>query len=80
MKVNFGRKSVSQVGAVLKAVCKDLKNRGEGSTPHAKDELTQMEDSSLYDKRIAGPHNPRALQNAVVINKHRGYSFQLYAY
>ena len=55
MKVNFGRKSVSQVGAVLKAVCKDLKNRGEGSTPHAKDELTQMEDSSLYDTKIAGP-------------------------
>ena len=59
--------SVLEVADVLKAVCKELRSKGEGNKPYAKDKLTQEEIGSLFDEKVAGPHNPRALINAMAV-------------
>ena len=59
--------SIDRLDLVMRARLKELKKRGEGSLPHARDELTTEELQLLFTEKCAGPHNPRALQNAIAI-------------
>ena len=53
---------------VLKAVCKSLKKAGGGTLPSKSDALEPEEINILFETRVLGCHNPRALSNAMAVN------------
>ena len=60
--------ALAPVTEVLKAVSRQLKKKGKGNLPNASHAISNSEVSKLYDDKIAGRHNPLALNNAMVIN------------
>ena len=60
--------ALAPVTEVLKAVSRQLKKKGMGNLPNASDAISSSEVSKLYADKIAGRHNPLALNNAMVIN------------
>ena len=60
--------ALAPVTEVLKAVSRQLKKKGKGNLPNASDAISNSEVLKLYEDKIAGRHNPLALNNAMVIN------------
>ena len=62
--------ALAPVTEVLKAVSRsrNLKKKGMGNLPNASDGVSNSEFKNLFEDKIAGVHNPLALNNAMVIN------------
>ena len=58
---------VDRIVPVLKAVSTKLKKSGLGNLPERSDELTPEELDVLFNKKVMGWHNPRALQNCIAV-------------
>ncbi|XP_045200507.2 uncharacterized protein KIAA1958-like [Mercenaria mercenaria] len=53
---------------VLKAKCKDLKEKGKGNKPNRSEPFTKAEIEILHKKQILGDHSPQALLNSMWLN------------
>ena len=60
--------ALAPVTEVMKAVSRKLKKKGMGNLPNAFNAISNAEVMKLYEDKIAGRHNPQALNNAMVIN------------
>ena len=56
-----------KVTQILKCVSKNLKKEGFGDLPNRSEALTSEEIDALYESRVAGYHNPVALNTAIAI-------------
>lgn len=65
--INFEHPQLKELGAHLTAACKALKRKGKGKLPNRIDPLTPHEVKLLFSSGSAGPHNPLALRNAMVV-------------
>ena len=74
VKRHFGSLGMDMKALVFDAVAKQLRDSvkglrqsGGGRQPNAADPLTSEEISYFFTSRVAGPHHPKALANAIIM-------------